>query len=331
MLFTTTTCALLKKRYLRCAMLVVSGAMIGCNRPDPSSTASEQTVARPVLRVRTTLHRILVENSIAVTSVSQPGVIFGANDSGQEPLLFAFDSLGRHRGVWGLLGAGNRDWEAGALGPCAAAQQERSCLYIGDTGDNGARRPHVTVYRIVEPTVTASPPDSVVPWPVRDRLEVRYPDRPHDVEAMYVALEGSLFLITKRRLLDGDGRARPALLFQVAPGAWDSSGTVTARLIDSLPIVPGQAQGRQVTDAALSPDGTRLAVRTYAEIFLFAMDPGSGRPLPGQSLPPCSIRALDQERGEGIGWWWDQRKLVLTSEGRRQPLHVVECPLPRAY
>lgn len=326
----TTTCALPKKRYLRSVILLLSSALLGCTRTE-SSTAGDQTVARLVLRIPSTLHRNLVENSIAVTSVSQPGVIFGANDSGHEPLLFAFDSLGQHRGVWGLPGAGNRDWEAAGLGPCGAARQERSCLYIGDTGDNGARRSHVTLYRIVEPTVAASAPDSVLVWPVRDRIEVRYPDQPHDVEALYVGLEGSVFLITKRRLLDDGRRPRPALLFQVGPTAWDSSGIVTARLIDSLPIVPGTAQGRQITDAALSVDGTRLAVRTYAEVYLLAMDAGTGRPLAGQSPRPCSIRALEQERGEGIGWWWDQRRLVLTSEGRRQPLHVVECPPPGAY
>jgi hypothetical protein len=312
-------------------MLALSATLLGCTGRDSPAIAGEQTVARLVLRIPSTLHRNLVENSIAVTSVSQPGIIFGVNDSGHEPLLFAFDSLGHHRGAWRIHGAGNRDWEAAALGPCGIARPEASCLYIGDTGDNRAQRSQVTVYRIVEPTVATSPPDAVLPWPLRDRLEVRYPDHPHDVEALYVGLDGSLFLITKRRLLGDGRRPRPALLFQVGPAAWDSSGIVTARLVDSLPIVPGQAQGRQITDAALSAEGTRLAVRTYAEVYLFAMDARTGRPLVGQSPRPCSIRALDQKRGEGIGWWWDERRLVLTSEGRRQSLHVVECPPPGAY
>ena len=53
-----------------------------------------------VLKIETAIHKDLVENSVAVTSVSQPGLIFGFNDSGNEPRIFAFDSSGRGRGDW---------------------------------------------------------------------------------------------------------------------------------------------------------------------------------------------------------------------------------------
>ena len=43
-----------------------------------------------------------------------------------------------------------------------------------------------------------------------------------------------------------------------------------AALVDSLPIVPGSAPLRLITDAALSPDAKHLAVRTYAQLFVFA-------------------------------------------------------------
>ena len=72
--------------------------------------------------------------------MTQPGIIFGLNDSGHEPLLFAFDSTGRSRGVWRVNGARNLDWEAAASGPCEAGS-DRRCLYIGDVGDNEARKP----------------------------------------------------------------------------------------------------------------------------------------------------------------------------------------------
>lgn len=277
-------------------------------------------------RVSTNIHKRLVENSIAVTSVSQPGIVFGLNDSGNGPLLFAFDSTGRGRGFWEIERAANRDWEAAALAPCGTGLP--TCLFIGDTGDNDARKDHVSVYLVDEPTALDSMPASAVPLRIRARLDVRYSDHPHDVEAMYVTADRAVYLITKRRLLDGSGRPRPALVFRVAPSAWDSSGTVTAQVVDSLPIVPGEAQGRQITDAALSPDGRRLAVRTYAEIFVFAMD--SGRGLPQKDVEPitCRIAGLREKQGEGIGWWPDQRHLILTSERKSAPFHIVECRLP---
>jgi hypothetical protein len=284
-------------------------------------------------RVPTNLHTRLVENSIAVTSVSQPGVIFGANDSGHEALLFAFDSTGASRGIWKVNGARNLDWEAASSGPCARTAEIRSCLYLGDVGDNEARKPSVTVYRIAEPTVTAAPSDPratpATDLPTAESISIQYPDSPHDVEAMYVTAAGDLFIITKRRLLDASRTPRQALIYRVPASAWGSSGTVTATLVDSLPLVPGDMPGRQVTDAALSPDGKLLAIRTYAEVYVFPVDSATGRPSPGIRPAVCTILDLNEFQGEGIGWWWDRRRLLLTSEGRNEPLHIIECPLPR--
>ena len=277
-----------------------------------------------VLKVEAAIHRDLVENSVAITSVSQPGIIFGFNDSGNEPRIFAFDSSGMGRGTWSVAGARNRDWEAAGLGPCR--HRGSWCLYIGDVGDNEARRQYVTVYRVREPLISnVDTPGSVE---VESSLNIRYSDHPHDVEAMYVGVDGSMFLITKRRLLDDQQKPRRALIFKVPSPFWDSSGTVVASLVDSLPIVPGERQGGQISDASLSQDGKLLAVRTYDDVYVFKMDSVTQLPRQGQSPVPCTIRQLREDQGEGIAWWWDQRRLVLTSERRSAPIHVIECPMP---
>lgn len=303
--------------------LVTFSACDLIERPRP---AVNVLLPSSVLKVETSLHSRLVENSVAVTSVSQPGIMFGLNDSGNGPYLFAFDSTGVGRGVWHIVGAQNRDWEAAASGPCSA-RDATSCLYVGDVGDNDARKPRLTLYRFAEPSVPASLIDSVVPIRDVSRVDFRYPDHAHDVEAMYVSRDGSVFLITKRRLLDAQRRPRPALVFRIPATAWDSSGVVTAMLVDSLLIVPGESPGRLVSDAALAPDGRLLAVRTYTEVFVFAMDTATGLPVPGISPVRCFIAGLREKQGEGIAWWWDRRRLVLTSEGRNAPLYVVTCPL----
>lgn len=325
----TMTCRTQRKGYLRSALLVLGAATLGCGRPDASASgAAGDSEAISVLRVPTNVHRKLVENSVAVTSVSQPGIIFGLNDSGNEPLVFAYDSTGRARGVWAISGATNRDWEAAAIGPCADGVGEPSCLFIGDVGDNDARKASVTIYRITEPVARGSIADSQYVVRITDRLDFRYEDHPHDVEAMYVTRDGSVFLITKRRLLDRQRRPRPALIYRISASAWDSSGIVTARLVDSLPIVPGGSQGSQVTDAALSPDGRLLAVRTDARVFVFAVDSVTGLPIDHTAPGSCAIDRLRERQGEGVGWWWDRRRLLLTSEGGKAPFYVVECPLP---
>ena len=307
-----------------------ASAISACSRFDGPS--QKEPGPTSVLKVETSIHNRLVENSIGVTSVSQDGVIFGLNDSGNGPYVYAFDSLGRGLGYWQVVGAQNRDWEAAAMGPCSSQSEQWSCLYIGDVGDNDARKPRLTIYRIPEPRVDGGGQIPRNPQPIHDvgRLDFRYSDQPHDVEAMYVARDGAVVLITKRRLLDGQGRPRPALIFRIPPAAWDSSGVVTAVLVDSLSIVPGQRQGGQITDAALTPDGSYLAVRTYGDVYVFAMDTTTGLPLDGLETGPCFIASLREKQGEGIGWWWDRRRLVLTSEGRDAPMHVVSCPLPES-
>jgi hypothetical protein len=329
----TTFCRMHSMRTLRPVAAILATLLAACRSTD--AAAGEQPEAprpRSHLAIRTNLHTRLVENSIAVTSVTQPGIIFGANDSGHEALLYAFDSTGASRGIWRVKGARNLDWEAASLGPCSGRPGILECIYLGDVGDNEARKPTVTIYRVAEPPVDAGPSDPraapMASTSTAEILTVRYPDSPHDVEALYVTASGDLFIITKRRLLDGARKPRQALIYHVPAAAWTSSGTVTAALVDSLPIVPGDTPGRQVTDAALSPDGTLLAVRTYAEVYIFAVDSATGRPSSGRRPSVCTILDLNENQGEGIAWWWDKRRLVLTSEGTGAPLHVIDCLLP---
>jgi hypothetical protein len=326
MIFRTTTCTDLRKNDFGRAFAAGLVLIMSC---DSAVTPTPFTLPTSVLKIETHFHRNLVENSIAVTSVTQRGIVFGLNDSGHEPLLFAFDSTGVSRKVWTVLGASNRDWEAAALGACDRAF-EASCLYIADVGDNDARRRRVTIYRVREPDVMEASVSGRSEVSVERRLEVVYADHPHDVEAMYVASDGTLVLITKRHLLGPQRKPRPALLYRVSAGAWDSSGTATANLVDSLPIVPGESPGRLITDAALSSDRRLLAVRTYAEVFIFRMDSITGLPRREAAPLPCRVSQLNENQGEGIGWWWDNRRLVLTSEGSREPLWIVACPLPGA-
>jgi hypothetical protein len=287
----------------------------------------------PAQSLRITVHarRELVENSAATLSHTQPGVYFTVNDSGNEPLLFAFDTTGADRGMWRVGGARNVDWESASVGPCgvradSAAPPPNECVYIGDTGDNGATRMSRDLYRVAEPGARGP---GFVGALAAQRLAYRYPDQPHDVEAMYVAPNADAYLITKRRLTGPDSRLRPALVFRIPASAWDSAA-VQAQLVDSLPVVPGSAPMRQITDAALSPDGRFLAVRTYAQVYVFAADSSTGRVR--NAIPPavCNIVSLGRWQGEGVTWFGRSGKLLLTSEGQGSPVFAVDCPLPRS-
>ena len=293
--------------------------------------------------------RDLLENSAAVMSRAQPGIVFTINDSGNEPLLFALDTTGAERGAWRVTGTTNVDWEAAASGRCAngdrlvgdpstdgtsandpsttgsaaSASVDRQCLYIGDTGDNNAIRSERAIYRVREPRAEQAGFQGTL---AAERLGYVYPDRPHDVEAMYVVADGTIMLITKRALRNSDGHLRPALIFALSPARWGSATNMIAELVDSLPIVPGSAPLRMITDASLSHDGTRLAVRTYAQIYVFATDTASGRPRADQRPAICNIALLETQGGEGIAWFAGSQQVLLTTEGRDEPMHVLSCP-----
>ena len=289
-------------------------------------TGTDSMGAAPLAPLAVPIHtRELPENSAAAMSRTQPGVLFTINDSGNEPVLFAIDTTGAPRGAWRVNGARNVDWEAASIGPCAP-DGAPACVYIGDTGDNDDVRTTVSIYRVAEPRAQSGP---VIGTVDAARLDYAYPDGPHDVEAMYVAPNGDTFLITKRPIADAARHLRPALVFRIPASAWSSRARLVAERVDSLEIVPGSAPLRVVTDAALSPNGRHLAVRTYMQVYVFATDSATGRVDHRVAPSACNVVSLGEAQGEGIGWADDDGRLVLTSEGRGSPLELATCPLPR--
>jgi hypothetical protein len=286
---------------------------------DSMGAAPEQLSAIPIRS------RDLPENSAAAMSHTQPGVLFTINDSGNDPVLFALDTTGALRGEWRIRGAKNVDWESAAVGPCQPGTLP-SCVYIGDTGDNEALHSMRSIYRVNEPAATSARIIGSLP---AERLDYAYPDGPRDVEAMYVAPNGDLFLISKRPSTDAAGRLRNALVYRLAAQRWGAGGRVTAERVDSLDIVPGSAPLRTITDAALSPDGRHLAVRTYMQLYVFATDSATGRVDHAVAPSVCNLVSVDEAQGEGVTWADSKGRLVLTSEGRDSPLDLVTCPLPR--
>jgi hypothetical protein len=321
---------------MRSVVIAAAVALSSCDRPavdgraqrslyvaTDSMGATPTNVSMVPIRTRPSL----LENSVAVVSRRQPGVFYSMNDSDNEPLVFALDTMGKDRGVWRVTNASNIDWESASLGPCGAADHTADCLYIGDTGDNDAVLSTRAIYRAVEPNAAMAP--GFNGSFAAEKLSYSYPDGPRDVEAMFVAPNGDMFLITKRPLRGADGRLRPALIYRLPNTAWGATAAVVAQLTDSLSLVPGSAPLRVVTDAALSPNGRHLAVRTYMQVFVFATDSATGRIERSVAPSVCNIVSLGEAQGEGISWVDDRGRFVFTSEGGSSPLVIANCPIPR--
>lgn len=279
----------------------------------PLSSAAAQLLApRPVqvLFKSTFQEPDLTESSGVITSSTMPRVLYTINDSGNPPEIFATDSSGRPLGRWRVPKVRNRDWEALSRGPCPHG----SCLFLADVGDNTERQRHVVIYRVREPRQFSQfrgVPDTTTPG--LDSLLLVYPDRAHDAEAIWVDGNGDVSIVSK-------GRGGAINLYW-APSSSFTGSPVTAQLRQTLPIKPDSRLGRMVTDAALSPDGRRVAIRTYTEVYLFPVAPAGRLAAPTS----CNVAGLEKQ-GEGITWL-DDHRLLLTGEavGGPGPLHIVTC------
>jgi hypothetical protein len=283
----------------------------------PAAAQSPWKLAPPtgIVPLGTFQDTTLSESSAAAASRSQPGVIWTLNDSGNSPWVYAVDTAGTSLGIFHVVGASNFDWEALTVSPCPAG----SCLIIGDIGDNPELRPSVTLYRVPEPRVAASAAEVLTPTAPAETLSIRYPDGAHDVEAIYADSSGDLYFVSK-------GRSQGILLFRLPAGAWAAGGPAVPEFVDSLPITPDISIGQWVSDAAISPDGRRVAVRTYSAVFFFTVGAG-GRLTPDQGRE-CFFGLLESQ-GEGVTWL-DNRRLLLTSEASstsRGTLYLLECGL----
>jgi hypothetical protein len=321
------------------ALATACGERSGSSREVPKEVAVKEVAAADSMGVFATdtatlgtmARHDVDEASGAALSATQGGVLFTINDSGNEPLLYALDTTGADRGAWRVRGARNVDWEAVSVGPCGAPDASgtdgaaSSCVYIGDVGDNTAERVTRSIYRVPEPAAEGA--GFTGSTGRAQQLVYRYSDGPRNVEAMYVAPDGGIFLIMKNTPRRIAARGRRARVYHLSPSAWDGPSPATAQLVDSLPIVPGSALGRQITDAALSPDGRHVAVRTYSQVFIFATDSATGRIDSARAPAVCNISDF-LEVGEGIAWLETSGALVLTNEGRSAPIFRVSCPLP---
>ncbi len=225
-----------------------TGDTTGTEPPPPPCT----TWAAPV-EVGTLDDAERDEVSGVAASARHPGVLWLHVDHGGDAALYAVDATGGSLGALTLDGVENVDWEALAIGPCDAADPDGGdCLWVADVGDNRLERDEVVLYRVPEPEVGADGLETTV---TPDRFPLVYAEGPRNVEAMFLAPDGSPVLLTKQ----GSGDSEVYVVDATEPDV-----PTAPRLVGAFPTRPeGVEEGGFVTSADLWPDGTRLLVRTY--------------------------------------------------------------------
>jgi len=263
---------------------------------------------------------LLTEASGLTASRRSDAVLWAVNDSGNDPLVFAFDKEGNDLGTVRIAGVPNLDWEDIA----GFEYHGKPYLLIADTGDNRGARRTSYLHIIEEPAVEKLSPKKVLmvnrSWTVAFRFE----DGPRDCEAVAV-LPGSeeILLISKRDV--------PAGLYTLPLMPSDTKQVQVARKVGSLDQIPQpkgagallRKNGRyaaQPTAVDIAADGSGVAMLTYVAVYYWPVASGK-RIAAAMAKEPERISLPYIQQAEGVCFSRDGNSLVVASESRREPLY----------
>jgi hypothetical protein len=271
--------------------------------------------AEPV-QLATLEDRRIDESSGLVASRRSPGLFWTHNDSGDGPVVYAFDRKGRSRGTWHVEGASARDWEDIAAGPGPVPGQ--SYLYAGDIGDNGREREFVVVYRFPEPELSATQaaPAEARPTQTAEAIRLKYPDGAHNAEALVVhPTTGDIYIITK-------ASAEAGVYKLAAP--FDPQAVNP--LVKIATLRGPDFFGTLITGADISPDGRRVALCDYAQGYELRLPEGSKDFDEVWRQTPLALSLGARLQGESVAYRLDGAALLATSENTPTPLFEVVLP-----
>jgi hypothetical protein len=144
---------------------------------------------------------------------------------------------------------------------------------------------------------------------------MRYPDRGHDAESLAVHPDGTIYILTKGGI---------PTLYRLKKDQWMNARDrlqtlelVTAIDFEKLGGPAAAIDGRLPTAMDISPDGKRVLVLTYRNIFELAID--LSRPIPPvstwrpmQQFRRVEVEVLDQQ--EAIAYLPDGRSFIYDTE-----------------
>ena len=236
-------------------------------------------------------HAPVRESSGIVASRRHAGVFWTHNDRGNAAVIYAISKDGNLLAEFPVRASAD-DWE-----DIAVDGQGR--LYLGNVGNNDARRTTIEVHRVAEPDPDARGAKRTLTPDTSWRLH--FPGKAFDCESLFIH-DGHAYIISKH--FDNS----PAGLYRFA---LDGPRDAVLEKVAELPV------RSPVTGADLSADGSRLAVLSPAGVHLFSVE---GDPHRAATVPP---RSIPVPRGKLEGVCFTDAGLLLTSE-RRQVYALVE-------
>ncbi len=311
----------MRRALVTAALVSLSFALAACRKdaePPPvvETPQGEPEPTGPCLKWNAQAQRVgsvpeqLEELSGLVASRRLPGILWAHNDSGHAAELFALRETGEIVARFLFEGVTPADVEDVATGPCIG-DPSRTCVFLADIGDNLKRRANVQLLEVDEP---AELPAASEPVTLTARTyRFRYADGPVDAESLVIdPVTGTPHVITKVWESLGDVHRLRGL----------GDEEITAERVGTL-TAPGDA--RWATAADVSPDGSRLLVRSYGGVW--ELRGGSGAQTIETLLqrPALPVTSASQPQSEAIAYLPEGRAYLLGTEGVGEGLFRVDC------
>ncbi|MGA9648248.1 hypothetical protein [Pedobacter sp.] len=247
--------------------------------------------------------------------ISKGNLIFAHNDSGDTSRFFAIDAKGKlistlyFKGDPSIKRLGVTDCEdiAGGPGPV----KDKSYIYLGDIGDNGGKRPYVTVYRFAEPSKLSGNMQIQ-----NDAVHLKYPNGPQDAETLMIdPISKELIIVSKRQDTVG---------IYSAPLFFKNKDTLTMKKQGSL-YLPGRGLLKYVVAGDISRDGRQILLKTYTGVYYWQRN---GKESISEALrrKPTNLPYTLESQGEAIGFTPDGKAYYCISEGKDAVIYRYNIP-----
>lgn len=243
----------------------------------------------------------LNEVSGLVVSSKSDEFIWVHNDSGDDGRIFLINKKGATHAVY-IFANEVIDCEAMSIGTSANGTKE---IFVGDIGDNDAKRPFISIYKFAEPNINIKSKKESIIKKVEE-LKFKYPDGARDAECLMIdPIDQKIYIVSKRENSVG---------VYSAPLNSKAGKLITLKKETTL-FFNAPKSAKWITDGNISMDGKAIMIKSYINIYYWER---RGK----ETLAQCFKQKLiglpydPEPQGEALGFTHDAKHYYSISEGR---------------
>lgn len=243
----------------------------------------------------------LNEVSGLVVSSKNDDLIWVHNDSGDTGRIFLINKNGATQAVY-VFADQVIDCEAIAIGTSVNGLRE---IFVGDIGDNDAKRPYISIYKFTEPTFNIKNNKETALKKVEE-LKFKYPDGARDAECLMIdPIDQKIYIVSKRENAVG--------VYSVPLNS--KVGKVITLKKETTLFFNAPKSAKWITDGSISLDGKSIMIKSYTNIYYWKR---RGK----ETLTQCLKQKLiglpyePEPQGEALGFTHDAKHYYSISEGK---------------